>query len=173
MPKSELQALVPSGHRVERAAGDFRRGVPVIIRSGASERALAVAAETVTDATLTRLADYDALALILTHARAATLKIRLYTDEVVSVGPPASLARLNAVSIPSFTWLASSFIGPVKPAAIPKRISRSLMPRWGGIAIGAEVGGGVASIGAAGMAAAAGGGPMMEGALGAAMDRPS
>ena len=31
VPESEMDGLVPSGHRVERAAGDFRRGVPVIV----------------------------------------------------------------------------------------------------------------------------------------------
>src|ERR1700752_2082799 len=43
--------------------------------------------------------------------------------------PPASLTRLNAVSIPSFIWRPSSRAEPAKGAAKPKRISRSVMPR--------------------------------------------
>src|SRR5260370_39988024 len=45
--------------------------------------------------------------------------------------PPASLVRLNAVSIPSFILRPSSFVGPVKAAAMPNLISRSVMPRTG------------------------------------------
>src|ERR1700741_4772062 len=43
--------------------------------------------------------------------------------------PPASLARLKAVSMPSFIWRPSSFAAPENGAAMPKRISRSVPPR--------------------------------------------
>ena len=80
--------LVPASHRVERAAGDFRRGVPVIVvadRPG--ESAVAVPAETAGDPTLAamRAAGAGPYFLVLTHARAATLKIRLYTQDVVMI----------------------------------------------------------------------------------------
>src|SRR5262249_44884664 len=104
VPESEIDGMVPSGHRVERAAGDFRRGVPVIVHPRANESALAVAAETVTNATLARLAAYGgAPALILTHARAGTLKIRLYTDEVVSVplARKTTAAEIRAIADPA------------------------------------------------------------------------
>src|SRR5262249_61130740 len=42
---------------------------------------------------------------------------------------PASLTRLNAVSIPSFICRPSSLAEPEKGATIPKRISLVLMPR--------------------------------------------
>ena len=43
--------------------------------------------------------------------------------------PPASLMRLKAVSIPSFICRPSSRAEPENGAAMPKRISLSLMPR--------------------------------------------
>src|SRR6516162_790588 len=43
--------------------------------------------------------------------------------------PPASLARLNAVSRPSFIWLPSSFAAPVNGADMPKRTSVLVTPR--------------------------------------------
>src|SRR5689334_1868672 len=42
--------------------------------------------------------------------------------------PPASLARLKAVSMPSFIWRPSSLDAPEKGATIPKRISLSVTP---------------------------------------------
>src|SRR5450631_1511530 len=72
--------------------------------------------------------------------------------------PPASLVRLNAVSIPSFILRPSSFVGPVNAAAIPNLISRSVMPRTGGAT---ETG----AVGA--VAATADDGEMMEDAVGA------
>src|SRR5436309_3405248 len=72
-PKMTPNALVSFEHRVERGAGDFRRGAPVLIRVGRpGESSLAVAAETVDDQVLeglTRLA--GPASLILTHARAS------------------------------------------------------------------------------------------------------
>ncbi len=62
--------------------------------------------------------------------------------------PPASLTRLKAVSMPSFIWRPSSLAGPENGAAIPNRISRSVMPRT-------ARGGPPARIGAVGVAAAA------------------
>src|SRR5438874_10055256 len=85
-PAIPAKSLIPFEHRVERAAGDFRRGVPVLIRGTEGENGLTVAAETVNDPTLKELVSrYGAPSLILTHARASTLKIRLYTADVVSI----------------------------------------------------------------------------------------
>src|ERR1700716_3677292 len=77
--------------------------------------------------------------------------------------PPASLTRLKAVSIPSFIWRPSSFEEPEKGAAIPNRISRSVMPRTAG-PTGTGAVGAVAAVAAEkddatdGAAAGAGGG---------------
>jgi hypothetical protein len=49
-PKMTPKALVSFEHRVERGAGDFRRGAPVLIAADRpGESALAVAAETADD----------------------------------------------------------------------------------------------------------------------------
>ena len=72
---------------VDRAAHDLRRGMPVVIDDGPDGAVLAASAELVTDETIAAI---TALAgrppdLALTHHRAATLKIRLYTEDVVLV----------------------------------------------------------------------------------------
>jgi len=79
--------FISSEHRVERAAGEFRRGCPVFVRAAhAKDSALGIAAETVNDRTLAALRDlFAAPAVIITHARASTLKIPLYTQEVVCI----------------------------------------------------------------------------------------
>ena len=46
--------------------------------------------------------------------------------------PPASLARLKAVSMPSFIWRPSSREAPEKGPTMPKRISLSVTPRTAG-----------------------------------------
>ena len=43
--------------------------------------------------------------------------------------PPASLASLNDVSMPSRIWLPSSLAAPVNGAEIPSRTSVSVTPR--------------------------------------------
>jgi GTP cyclohydrolase II len=90
---------------VERAAGELRRGAPVLIRARTrNESVVAVAAETVSEATLAGLVKLcGAPFSILTHARAATLKIRLYTPDVVSIPQAASVtsAALRALADPS------------------------------------------------------------------------
>ena len=108
--------LVPEPHRVERAAGDFRRGVPVFVgttRPNAS--AIVVAAETVTTGTLRSLEKQtgSAARLILTHARAATLKIPLYTKEIVSIHLPPETTEdaVRAIADPT-TDLENPLKGP-------------------------------------------------------------
>ncbi len=84
-PNPVWENFLSPAHRVERAAGEFRRGVPVLIASGAPDAwGVALAAETLSDETLLALTELCGPGtLILTHARAATLKIRLYTNDVV------------------------------------------------------------------------------------------
>src|SRR5262249_54222347 len=71
----------------ERAAGDLRRGVAVVVRSArAGESKIAVAAETVSSNTLRILEKrFGAPSFVVTHDRAATLKIPLYTPDVVLI----------------------------------------------------------------------------------------
>lgn len=70
---------------VERAIGDFRRGLPVIITEADATSVLALAAELAEPETVQALTQWAAAKphLVLTHQRAATLKIRLYTPDVV------------------------------------------------------------------------------------------
>jgi len=96
--------FVSRQHRVERAAGEFRRGVPVAFRS--SEGALlAMAAETLEPAMWDR---FRALApdkplLVLTPSRAATLKIHPYTAGVAAIRleADAGVARIRAIADPA------------------------------------------------------------------------
>jgi GTP cyclohydrolase II len=103
--KLRIAALVTPGHLVERAAGELRRGAPVLIRaSRRNESVVAVAAETVTDATLAALVKLCGAPLsILTHARAATLKVPLYTAEIVVIPMMRAVtaAELRARADPS------------------------------------------------------------------------
>lgn len=124
-PKSRtprVAALLSPDHLVERAAGELRRGAPVLIRAQKrNESAVAVAAETVTDATLAGLVTLcGAPFSILTHARAATLKIRLYTPDVVSVPRDASVtsAELRALADPSID-LENPLKGPFDASRTP------------------------------------------------------
>ena len=86
VPASSDPALISPTHRVERAAGEFRRGVPVLIRPPAGGLSLTAAAETVGDQTMRLMAAAAGRgSLMITHDRAATLKIPLYTEGVISI----------------------------------------------------------------------------------------
>ncbi|MBV8800560.1 MAG: GTP cyclohydrolase II [Alphaproteobacteria bacterium] len=97
---------------VTRAAIAFREGLPVVIRDPEGT-SVAFALETVAP---TSLADVKEGVLLLSHARARTLKIRLYTPEVVAlpltVGP--SLPQLLAIADPTLD-LAEPLKGPFAP----------------------------------------------------------
>ncbi|HBA42194.1 MAG TPA: hypothetical protein DCZ07_04395, partial [Alphaproteobacteria bacterium] len=80
---SEISPLVA----VDRAIGEFRRAQTVMITDPALPGAcwLALPAELAQDDTLATLGRLgaDVPQLVLTHNRARTLKIRLYTPEIV------------------------------------------------------------------------------------------
>ena len=117
-PTIPAKSLIPFEHRVERAAGDFRRGAPVLIQGMEGENGLAAAAEMVDDPTLEQLVSrYGAPSLILTHARASTLKIRLYTADVVSIplSPHSRAADIRAIADPA-TDLDHPLKGPFEAA---------------------------------------------------------
>jgi len=85
--------------RVIRAVDAFRRGLPVAIKAPGGT-VLALAVETLPPATWKRLRKPR---LVLTHERARTLKIRVYTPDVVAieVRPDMSLDELVAVADPT------------------------------------------------------------------------
>ena len=78
--------------------------MPVCIRGGTGDAAaIVVAAETVRDATLAELRRrWQGGVLVLTHTRAATLKIRLYTPEIVCLPlADSSTERVRAIADPA------------------------------------------------------------------------
>ncbi len=86
-PDSAADGLTPSPLvAVERAANDLRAGLPAVIDDGGTG-ALVFAAEFASAEKLATLARWSGAVpdLALTHNRAATLKIRLYTPGIVLV----------------------------------------------------------------------------------------
>lgn len=88
---------------VNRAVMRFRQGEAVDITASKGKRIAALSVETAGDASLKALATGAPLALLLTHERAQTLKIRLYTPRVVAlaVGKKDSAAQLRAIADPT------------------------------------------------------------------------
>ena len=98
---------------VDRAAHEMRRGRPVLVGGpemdgdkdgageGATEAVIVVAAEFATEEAFERLKSLAGAVpdLALTHHRARTLKIRLYTDDVVLVPFPSWLTAAEARSL--------------------------------------------------------------------------
>ncbi len=87
--------------QVARAVRALRRGQVVSIAGEAPVQVLAV--ETASDAALARLARGGGAFLLLTHRRAQTLKIRLYTPDVVAlpVARDATAQALRAIADPT------------------------------------------------------------------------
>jgi GTP cyclohydrolase II len=98
---------------VERAAHALRAGKPVAIVDG-REIVIVYAAETMTDRQLGELRKKKNTArLVLTHARARTLKIRLYTPDVVALAlnKDDTVRSLRAIADPTAD-LAEPMKGP-------------------------------------------------------------
>lgn len=102
--------------RVTRAAIAFREGLPVAITNDETTL-LVFAVETLSREAL---ADVMGGVLLLTHARARTLKIRLYTPEAVAIPfeDNPTPERLLAVADPTFD-LAEPMKGPFSPLRTP------------------------------------------------------
>ena len=85
--QSKDKALI----NADRATFEMRRGRPLCIVTGDEKAFLAVPTETVTERALVFLKEISQKEpdLALTHHRARTLKVRLYTDEIVLVPFPA------------------------------------------------------------------------------------
>jgi len=88
---------------VERAVSDLRRGYPVLIQRDQSV-GMAVATELLKDSALKALAAAKSEpSILLTQERAATLKIRPYTEGVVAIPLPAAeiITTARSLSDPS------------------------------------------------------------------------
>ena len=101
--------------RVAHAVEAFRRGNSVTITGIGADQILAFAVETASDALLAALkaTEKSPALLLLTHARGRTLKIRLYTPDVVAVLPelPLRADDLRAIADPTAD-LSSPLKGP-------------------------------------------------------------
>lgn len=86
---------------VERAAGDLRRGLPVVVVPAKGAASLIASAELARADVIDAMRSWSGSApqILLTHQRAATLKIRLYTDQVVAVALPKDDCARAAVAL--------------------------------------------------------------------------
>ncbi len=124
VPPQAMSAFDTGGTAaVDRAAGDLRRGFPVVLaETGEAGGVVAFAAEFISaprlDA-LRRLAGKEP-DLVITHNRAATLKIRLYTPDVVRIPIPGWLSTeaLASLADPA-TDLAQPLRGPFEARRDP------------------------------------------------------
>ena len=93
--------------RVERAAYELRCGRPVFVLDSTDRAAVILATEMATEAKIQALADLvdgQMPHVVLTHHRAETLKIRLYTPEVVRIPYPhwLSASQIRQLADPQF-----------------------------------------------------------------------
>jgi GTP cyclohydrolase II len=88
--------------RVIAAVDAFRRGRPVVV-AGTGGPIVARALETLDGSALAQLKRRGRARLVLSHARARTLKIRLYTADVVALAVPRDidLGTLRAIADPT------------------------------------------------------------------------
>lgn len=111
-------SLSPLDHRdtagVEKAAMDLRRGLPVVFLGEPQTEDLVLAAvETLTDPVLAWLQSLGDVRLVLSHTRAKTLKMRLYTEGGVClpVGPADRVEALRRIADPALD-LSAPLSGP-------------------------------------------------------------
>jgi GTP cyclohydrolase II len=88
--------------RIARARSDLRMGVPVVLTSE-GHGALAIAAETLTEARLRDLRAIGAPELAITAWRAETLKARVYDNDLARLAVPmdATIAWVRAIADPA------------------------------------------------------------------------
>jgi GTP cyclohydrolase II len=112
---------------VAGAVDALRAGKIVVIGDSAAEAVAAVAIETATSASLRCFERSRAIEprLVLTHERARTLKIRLYTEGVVALplAPPLDAGELRAIADPT-----ADLAVPLKGPFVPLR--RELPRSW-------------------------------------------
>ncbi|HEX4078675.1 MAG TPA: GTP cyclohydrolase II [Rhizomicrobium sp.] len=131
-PETAGQALA----QVARAVDAFRAGSFVQLVEGAAEGVAALAVETASEAALNRFAAASPL-LVLTHARARTLKIRLYTPDIVAVplAAPLNPRHLHSIADP-MADLAEPLKGPFQTlrGSLPNAYSAAVrLAKLGGL----------------------------------------
>ena len=86
---------------VDRASHDFRRGRAISICDDAGNSVIALASEMSTDQTIARLSELSGKepSIAITHHRARTLKVRLYTEEILLLPYKSWRTATNARTI--------------------------------------------------------------------------
>lgn len=100
--KSTLaERLLGAAVAVDRAGAELRRGLALLVQPSRGAPSLVAAAEFASPALIDAFASWSGVRprVILTHQRAATLKIRLYTDEAVAVPLPRDDAARAAQAL--------------------------------------------------------------------------
>lgn len=108
-------ALLGGAVAVDRAAAELRRGLPVVVQPPRGAASLVVAAELASPTVIDALKRWSGKGprVLLTHNRAATLKIRLYTEEAVAVPlPREDAARAAQVLADPTRDLHNPLMGP-------------------------------------------------------------
>jgi GTP cyclohydrolase II len=102
---------------IARAVDAMRAGTFVRIRDPGGGEIAVVAVETVGRSVLSRFESRSHTFLVLTHARARTLKMPLYTQDIVALrlSPPFNAERLRAIADPTAD-LAEPLKGPFEMA---------------------------------------------------------
>ncbi|HXM00181.1 MAG TPA: GTP cyclohydrolase II [Rhizomicrobium sp.] len=102
-PRKSPSRKISPVEAVARAAQALRRGAPVLIKGRDGIVISAAAVETASDHALVKLrkSGKQPALLALTHARARTLKMRLYTPDVVALVAPPGAAALRAIADPT------------------------------------------------------------------------
>src|SRR3569832_1562384 len=126
-PKAKSERKPSPVARVARAVNALRRGKAVVIRGDKPITILAV--ETASDVAVKQFVTKERAFLLLTHARARTLKIRLYTNDVVAlpIERGTSLRDLRAIADPTED-LAFPLKGPFETLreTLPTTFARSI-----------------------------------------------
>jgi GTP cyclohydrolase II len=103
-PRTASRSRTSPVDRVIRGVDALRRGQAIVIRDK-RQATLVQSAETITNASLKamRRSSSGSVFLVLTHARAGTLKIRLYTPEVVALkmGERFDADQVRAIADPT------------------------------------------------------------------------
>ena len=114
---------------VERAAGDLRRGLPIVLVPEKGAASLIASAELICEDVVDAMRFWSGRAphILLTHRRAATLKIRLYTEQIVAVELPLDERARAAVALADPTRdMHDPLMGPWKASRDP--LSASALP---------------------------------------------
>lgn len=114
-PATLAERLHGPAAAIDRGAVELRRGLPVVVRPSKGAPSLIASAELASEALIAALRAWAKAEphVLLTHHRAATLRIRLYTDDIVAVKlPREDAARAAQVLADPTRDLRDPMMGP-------------------------------------------------------------